>query len=394
MKTSSLLLLLAVAALCAGSASAYYCRVSGDPHWTTWDGVRHDYQGEGVYRYIHNDYFEVQTQTLHCNPRARTRVVCIRKVYVKIRVPSADNKFHTIVWGQWGSSQDAITIDGTDYSVRSFREHQFDDLEGQVTYIPSQRRLVIDIGVIGRLDGPKIIIGRYFLFAEVRSRGWLNTGTNGLCGTLSGDAADEFTDRNGTRYVDNVRKGGRYNTKAVYQWGATWAASDSGAITPIASVFHAWHPKTMSHMTVQATPTAVEPTDAEREAMDKVEFKSYDAVQAVENKCKAVSGDVGDQGILEDCIYDATALDDFSLASANVEAQLVVQEETAESDSGLSAAGKVGLALGLVAGVSVIVTLFLALRLRKVKAQYSQALIARNVHGDAGMQMSDVGDNI
>jgi len=63
--------------------------------------------------------------------------------------------------------------------------------------------------------------------------------TNGLCGRFDNNALHDFVFPNNTRAFDSI-KNGRYNTKAMYDWGAMWGV-DGINHQPLMDHFHTEH---------------------------------------------------------------------------------------------------------------------------------------------------------
>ena len=173
------------------------CYANGDPHYTTFDGLSHHYQGGCQYVHVErctNSEFSIKTRHVPC---PRPEFTCISEVTVEAPgvtiIMTRGNPIPVTIDGQMASSTDIILYDVNGVEVR---------------------RVGTSIHLFLNIIGIRLSWnGRYDVRVTVSTR--LLNELCGLCGTYNGNANDDMQRRDGVV------------TTSVTEFGDSWLVPGS-----------------------------------------------------------------------------------------------------------------------------------------------------------------------
>lgn len=356
------------------------CTISGDPHYKTFDGVYHDFQGRGTFVAVENNNVAVQFETSPCNGGS---VTCMKRTIISVRDPFDVYHYSRVEYANWpGSPSVNITIDDRAYTPAQLTTNVYTGNQlAVVMYNQTQGHLIIT----GRTAPYIVRIGLYYISVSLPYNYGFFGDTKGLCGTFNSVCDDDFTGADGKKYETGVLNT-RINNDKVNQWGATFGVTATSVIRPIVNNHLRFNPETNQHELFEGLPAVEIPTSAEQEELAKVPFESLEKFNSAQAHCKAISVASTDREY-ENCLYDSAIINDPVLSSSNeAAAQAAVISEQSGDSSGSSAPGTgaaIGIAFGCIAAVALGAAIVMYVRLRKVSAAYSRALIVRSQVHDA-----------
>jgi hypothetical protein len=412
MKCVLLFALLAVVAR-VQSVGLASCSLSGDPHWTTFDGVFHDFQGQGTFVLAENHMLTVQMTTIPCNPAAPYPVTCLAYMTVGFYDPSNLAQQPDVV--QYGNFLGTITpltvvicsnpatpgvCSSPTVHPTPFADILIANGNVKVTWDAADGYVIIqNSGVQNGFYGVgatpfSIVIGDVLgVLNFPKTEPWLFS-TVGLCGYFNGNPDDDFSNGTLFQYLTSAAAQ-RFNGPVVNVWGNNFAVYTGGPNPPLTLAHDKyWDEQGMLTQGVTVSKPII-PTAQMQAQLDQLLFPSLTSYEAFAAMCNSVTTT---DNQFQNCMYDAAAVPDFvtrisptqnmtkssfPIAQSNGQAENVAQllnpsgpNTITNTDTTLA----IGLGVGL--GGAALIALVIAIvywnRYRFVEAQYSKALIQLN----------------
>jgi len=413
MKFVVALVVLALASHVSATALAS-CSISGDPHWTTFDGVFHDFQGRGTFVLAENHMISVQMTTLPCNQASLVAVTCLSYITVGFYDPSNTAQSPDVV--QYGNFLGTITPLQVVICSNPATPGQ---CSAATTYNPAALRAPIILSngnVAVSWDGANVVIqnsgtqnGFYGIGATTfkitignvaavlsfpMTEPWMYT-TIGLCGYFNGNPTDDFSNSTYFQYLTSA-SAQRFNGPVVNLWANNFAVYTGGVNPPLTLVHDQyWNEQGMLVQGGQTVPAPYIPTPAVQAALDQLLFPSLTVYEAFSTMCTTITQS---QAQFQNCMYDAAAVPDFvsvvsptqnvtkssfPIAQSNAVAESIAQVASPAAPMTITTTNSslaigLGVGLGGAALLALIVALIYWHRFRFVESQYSKALIQLN----------------
>jgi hypothetical protein len=402
------------------------CSVSGDPHWTTFDGVYHDFQGQGTFVLAENHMVTVQYTTARCNLAAPTPVTCVVYVTVGFYDPSDRTGQQPPDIVQYGNFLGQITplkIQTCPYTpnptctTTTYFPANYPSATNPITiadgnvnvyWEPTNQWIVIQnsgqsSSFYGIGNQPfNIVIGDVMValnFPKIEP--WMFS-TVGLCGYFNGNPADDFSNSTLFQYLTSAAAQ-RFNGAVVNLWANNFAVYTNGPNAPLTLVHHKyWNEEGFLVSGGVTVPKPLIPTPSQQAAMDALLFPSLSVYETFQAMCQSVTNT---DAAFQNCMYDAAAVPDivtvvsptqnmtkssWPVAQSNGQVESIAQivnplppttVTNTVSNNGLAIG--LGVGLGGAALIALIVAIVYWNRYRFVEAQYSKALIQLNGGGSS-----------